>query len=348
MRDDADGFAVVVNHFKSKGSGADDGTGQGLANPDRIAQAQALNTFANDFAADAGVDAVFLTGDFNAYSEEDPVQVLTDDPTTPWTNLESTDDPEEESYSFDGSSGSLDHVFANAAADDAGHRRRHLGDQRQRDGVQPVQPLQLRRHDCSTTTGRSAPRTTTRRSSASTCPTWSRRRGTSRSWAPTTSTAGLQRDGAGPRPVRRCSRVRSSSSATANPDTVFAAAGDLIGASTFESFIAKDKPTIDALNEAGLEVSAVGNHELDKGYDDLVNRVMAPYDPVDNPFGGAEWQYISANLRMNDDDSHAVPPSWTKTFGDVEVGFVGAVTEHLPELVSPGGISDIHVTDIVD
>ena len=51
----------------------------------------------------------------------------------------------------------------------------------------------------------------------------------------------------------------------ANPDTVFAAAGDLIGASTFESFIQKDKPTIDALNEAGLEVSAAGNHEFDQG-----------------------------------------------------------------------------------
>ena len=68
-----------------------------------------------------------------------------------------------------------------------------------------------------------------------------------------------------------------------NPDTVFAAAGDLIGASTFESFIQKDKPTIDALNEAGLEVSAVGNHEFDQGYDDLVNRVMAPYDATTNP-----------------------------------------------------------------
>lgn len=60
------------------------------------------------------------------------------------------------------------------------------------------------------------------------------------------------------------------------PNTVFAAAGDLIGASTFESFIAQDKPTIDALNAAGLEVSAAGNHEFDQGYDDLVNRVMAP------------------------------------------------------------------------
>ena len=67
------------------------------------------------------------------------------------------------------------------------------------------------------------------------------------------------------------------------PETVFAAAGDLIGASTFESFIANDKPTLDALNSAGLEVSAVGNHEFDQGYDDLVNRVMAPYDAGHQP-----------------------------------------------------------------
>ena len=35
-----------------------------------------------------------------------------------------------------------------------------------------------------------------------------------------------------------------------NPNTVFAAAGDLVGASTFESFVQDDLPTIDALNEA--------------------------------------------------------------------------------------------------
>jgi 5'-nucleotidase len=134
----------------------------------------------------------------------------------------------------------------------------------------------------------------------------------------------------------------------ANPNTVFAAAGDLIGASTFESFIQDDKPTIDALNEAGLEVSSVGNHEFDKGYDDLVNRVMAEYDEDDNPKGGAEWKYIGANVRLKSNDSHAIPASWIKDFGDVQVGFVGAVTEDLPSLVSPAGIEDIKVTDIVD
>lgn len=132
-----------------------------------------------------------------------------------------------------------------------------------------------------------------------------------------------------------------------NPNTVFAAAGDLIGASTFESFIQHDKPTIDALNAAGLEVSAVGNHELDQGYDDLVNRVMAPYDATTNPYGGAQWQYIAANLKMKATGDDAVPATWIKSFGDVQVGFVGAVTEELPSLVSPGGIADIDVKGIV-
>ena len=63
---------------------------------------------------------------------------------------------------------------------------------------------------------------------------------------------------------------------TENPNTNFVAAGDLIGASTFESFIQKDVPTIEALNEAGLDVSAVGNHELDQGFDDLNVRVAGP------------------------------------------------------------------------
>ncbi|WP_248147784.1 bifunctional metallophosphatase/5'-nucleotidase [Microbacterium aoyamense] len=129
-----------------------------------------------------------------------------------------------------------------------------------------------------------------------------------------------------------------------NPNTIFAAAGDLIGASTFESFIANDKPTIDALNAAGLDVSAVGNHELDQGYDDLINRVMDPTDPE----GGAQWQYIAANLKVRATGNPAVPATWIEERGGVQVGFVGAVTEELPALVSPGGIADIEVTSIVD
>jgi len=123
------------------------------------------------------------------------------------------------------------------------------------------------------------------------------------------------------------------------PNTVFAAAGDLIGASTFESFIAQDKPTIDVLNEAGLDVSSVGNHEFDKGYADLVDRVMAPYDSTTNPYGGAAWQYLGANVRLGADP--ALPETWTETFGDVTVGFIGVVTDETPSLVTPAGIEGL-------
>lgn len=111
--DDVDGFAVVANHFKSKGSGTPDEFGQGDANDSRVAQAEALIGFADSFAAARGVEKVFLAGDFNAYSEEDPVQLIE---AAGYTSLESTSDPDEESYNFDGMVGSLDHVFANAAA----------------------------------------------------------------------------------------------------------------------------------------------------------------------------------------------------------------------------------------
>ncbi len=104
-------FVVVVNHFKSKGSGVDDGTGQGASNPDRVAQATALEAFAADVAAAAHTDRVLLTGDFNSYTQEDPLQVLYD---AGYTDIgEAFTD--ESTYLFDGLVGSLDHVLASPA-----------------------------------------------------------------------------------------------------------------------------------------------------------------------------------------------------------------------------------------
>ncbi|WP_127475353.1 5'-nucleotidase C-terminal domain-containing protein [Microbacterium sulfonylureivorans] len=122
-----------------------------------------------------------------------------------------------------------------------------------------------------------------------------------------------------------------------NDRTVFAAAGDMIGASTFTSFIQQDLPTIDTLNDAGLEVSAAGNHEFDKGWLDLRDRVQ----------DAADWEYIAANVFLKGTQETALSESWVKDFGDVSVGFIGAVTEELPSLVSPGGITELDVRPIV-
>jgi predicted extracellular nuclease len=117
----AQGIGVVVNHFKSKGSGTPDPDGQGNSNVDRVAQANALLDFAAQFKASRGITRMYLVGDFNAYREEDPVQEIergADDTvgtSDDWTALEDTFDGTE-SYSFSGLSGSLDHIFVNAAA----------------------------------------------------------------------------------------------------------------------------------------------------------------------------------------------------------------------------------------
>jgi hypothetical protein len=64
-------------------------------------------------AAGLKTSRVFLLGDFNAYTHEDPLETLY---AAGYTDLGSTLNPSEQTYSFDGLEGSLDHVLANPAA----------------------------------------------------------------------------------------------------------------------------------------------------------------------------------------------------------------------------------------
>ncbi|HEV7948909.1 MAG TPA: ExeM/NucH family extracellular endonuclease, partial [Glaciihabitans sp.] len=108
-------FLAIVNHFKSKGSGtgenADLGDGQGASNATRVAQAEALVAFAEAQKTSTGITRVFLSGDFNAYLMEDPIDVIRD---AGYIDLGSTTG--EATYAYDGAIGSLDHIFASAEA----------------------------------------------------------------------------------------------------------------------------------------------------------------------------------------------------------------------------------------
>ena len=123
----------------------------------------------------------------------------------------------------------------------------------------------------------------------------------------------------------------------ANPNTVFVGAGDLIGASTFTSFIQQDQPTIDAFNAMGISASAFGNHEFDQGREDVDNRILP----------AANWDYLAANIYDRATGQPAYDEYYVQHFGDVTVGFVGAVTEELPSLVSPAGIASLEVRPVV-
>src|SRR3954467_5563418 len=94
---------------------------------------------------------------------------------------------------------------------------------------------------------------------------------------------------------------------TIDPTLLLLGAGDLIGASLFNSAVQQDQPTIDVMNEMCLNASSVGNHEFDKGYLDLTTRVIGgppsaafPPDPCPavastgtTPGGSnARWAYL--------------------------------------------------------
>jgi 5'-nucleotidase len=114
-----------------------------------------------------------------------------------------------------------------------------------------------------------------------------------------------------------------------NNNTAFISAGDNISASLFASSVQDDKPTLDVLNALKLDASATGNHEYDKGEDDLTNRVEEQ----------ADFPYLAANVTKNGKklfDDYAIID-----VNGVKVGVVGAVTQEAPTLVAPGGIKGL-------
>ncbi|NEK92662.1 ExeM/NucH family extracellular endonuclease [Modestobacter muralis] len=115
---DGDAFTVVANHLKSKSTGAatgdnaDAGDGQGQWNGDRVRQAESLAAFTEQLRARTGDPDVVLLGDFNAYTQEDPIEALR---RAGYTDLGAQFDEGRYSYVFDDMSGSLDHALATAS-----------------------------------------------------------------------------------------------------------------------------------------------------------------------------------------------------------------------------------------
>ena len=111
-------FVTISNHFKSKGSGSgpgneDSGDGQGASNADRVKQAEALVGFAGDQQEAANSDLVYLLGDFNSYTQEDPMQVFFE---AGYKDI-AAEKTDESTYVYGSRTGSLDHVLALDASD---------------------------------------------------------------------------------------------------------------------------------------------------------------------------------------------------------------------------------------
>ena len=133
-------------------------------------------------------------------------------------------------------------------------------------------------------------------------------------------------------------------------NTVFVAAGDLIGASPFLSAMFHDEPTIEALSKMGLDISAVGNHEFDEGKDELLRMQHGGCHPVDNclgphPFTGAKFRYLAASTFDRRTGKTVFPAYEIRGFDGIPVAFIGLTLKGTPGLVSPVGVADLEFRD---
>jgi 2',3'-cyclic-nucleotide 2'-phosphodiesterase (5'-nucleotidase family) len=123
--------------------------------------------------------------------------------------------------------------------------------------------------------------------------------------------------------------------AEAQNGSVTMAAGDSVGATPPISAFFGDTPTIEIMNQMGIQLDGLGNHNFDKGSAYLRNTLI----PL------ANYPFISANVV---DANGKTPAEWSPsvvfdTFDGAKVAFVGFTNEDAPTLVAPGAFDPFHV-----
>jgi 5'-nucleotidase len=136
-------------------------------------------------------------------------------------------------------------------------------------------------------------------------------------------------------------------------NTIFVAAGDLIGASPFLSALFHDEPTIESLSMMGLEVASVGNHEFDEGKEELLRMQNGGCHPTDgcqgpHPFLGAKFRYLAASTIEKNTGKTVFPPYAIRQFEGIPVAFIGLTLKGTPNLVSPVGVAGLEFKDEAD
>jgi 5'-nucleotidase len=144
-------------------------------------------------------------------------------------------------------------------------------------------------------------------------------------------------------------------------------AGDNIGASPLADGLFLGEPATIVTNLMNVDFSSVGNHEFDKGKDEL-KRIQnggcaatgctgAPYllrdGTTTDRFPGADFQYLSANVTVTATGRTLFPASGTRWFHTnsgrpVGLGFIGEVLKDTPTIVTPTGVAGLSFGDEAD
>ncbi|MBT9492714.1 MAG: bifunctional metallophosphatase/5'-nucleotidase [Paucibacter sp.] len=150
-----------------------------------------------------------------------------------------------------------------------------------------------------------------------------------------------------------------------NPNTVVVGAGDFIGASPLISALFFDEPAVETLNKIGVDFSSVGNHEFDKGKDELrrlqnggckldaggvkeANSCKGFGSSAPGTFDGAKFKWLSANVIETATGRSLLPAYGVKSFGGVKVAFIGMTLKGTPGIVTPTGVAGLEFKDEAD
>ena len=141
-----------------------------------------------------------------------------------------------------------------------------------------------------------------------------------------------------------------------DPDLLFVAAGDLVGASPAVSSMFADEPSIEAMNRMGLVASSLGNHEFDQGPRELLRQ---QHGGCDSPrpakacrlapdFKGAGFTYLATNV-VDAQTGKTLVPGWRIVdVKGVKVGLIGAVLHDLASVTIASSIKGLDIRDEAD
>ena len=129
------------------------------------------------------------------------------------------------------------------------------------------------------------------------------------------------------------------------PHHLTVSAGDLIGGTPITSALFLDEPAIGVMNRIGLDYSAVGNHELDHGVEELQRKQHGgcaqhgARKPCQvEQFKGAKFALLAGNS-FKPDGSTLFPATGMRSFGSgrskVNIGIIGLTLKETGGLIPP-------------
>lgn len=149
-----------------------------------------------------------------------------------------------------------------------------------------------------------------------------------------------------------------------NPgNTLVVGAGDLLGATPLVSGLFHDEPTVEVLNQIGLDISSVGNHEFDKGAAELMRLQNGGCYPRSadastgvvggdtcmhqGRFEGARYKYLAANVIHKASGKPLLAPYEVREIDGIRIGFIGLTLRGTPAMVMPSGVAGLEFRDEV-